>query len=160
MTTLPNEIINLILAQLPMRDLIFINKYYNNYKYFRLKQHNLKISPFSALRKFENLQINLITHSKYKYFKNIDTPDDEKYVFSVSDTKRNKKRHTIPPELYKNLRLVNIYMCNEMLDDSIFLYINYNTDDIEKVNTQKVKDHEPFFRWVICRRFYDWSGFV
>lgn len=163
MPTLPNEIINLILAQLPPRDLIFINKYYNNYKYFRLKQKNLKVSPVRALRRFKNLQINLITHSKYNYFKNMYMPEDEQYVFSVSNTPRNKKRHTIPPEIFKNLQFATLYICNEMLDNNAFLYINHEYNIIEhnkSYYTQEKYPHESHLRLITCNRFYDWSGFV
>ena len=83
---LPSEIVDLILQNLPVKKLILINKYYNNYKYCRLKQMNLNISPTFALRRFKNLQLNLISHSKYDYFKNMDTPKDEQYVFSISNS--------------------------------------------------------------------------
>ena len=149
MITLPNELIYLILKQLPACDLIFINKYYNNFKYCRLKQLNMEVSPIKALRRFTDLQINLITHSKFDYFKNMITKDDEKYVFTLSNAKRNKKRHTIPPEIFKDLEMLTLYLENDP-------YENISVLSIKCLNCEYWYD----FKMIETNRFYDWTSVV
>ena len=149
MAYLPDELKNLILINLPKSKLIFINKYYNNYKYCILKQIYPELNPYHLLRRFPDLQIKLTTHSKYDFFKNMeDIPRDEKYVFEMSNSPRNRKGHTIPPEIYKNLETYNLFLYCKC--DCLILYIcKYLTPLPNLINYNSgVAFYEDYFNYI------------
>tara|TARA_R110002096_G_scaffold124437_1_gene269138 strand:+ start:1300 stop:1755 length:456 start_codon:yes stop_codon:yes gene_type:complete len=149
MTELPNEILDLIFINLPSRDIIGINKHYNNYKYNKM---------FNTFKNDELKWIIMSFPPLHIYYVN----NDKRFpVFHISPYEQNEVKMSI--DTYKKLKTYHVdsfTSCDEFYKKSLYIY------ELEPVNRQgkKLKDdtilskhisgwHEP--KYIIqSKQFY------